>query len=97
MLITEPKFDDSGYPSEETFSNIENWDANDPQGLFAYVQAAWNENGSISQEGQLTVMATGGWSGNEDVIQTLQSTVFWKEYWVSSQRGGLHKFKITLD
>lgn len=39
-------------------------------------------------------MATGGWSGNEDIIGALKNTFFWMRYWYSSVRGGGFTFLI---
>ena len=40
-------------------------------------------------------MATGGWSGNESIISSLQDNImFWSMYWESSHRGGLFIFRI---
>jgi hypothetical protein len=40
-------------------------------------------------------LVTGGWSGNEDVVDSLrQNYVFWSRCWESSHRGGKHVFKL---
>ncbi len=39
---------------------------------------------------------TGGWSGNEEIIDTLHKTFFWSMYWRSSRTGGHYYFKIPL-
>jgi len=36
---------------------------------------------------------TGGWSGNEQIIDVLSQTLFWKMYWRKSEAGGHHYFK----
>lgn len=41
---------------------------------------------------------TGGWSGNEDIIEELHSTnkhMFWLFHWQKSKRGGHYYFKIN--
>jgi hypothetical protein len=37
---------------------------------------------------------TGGWSGNEDIIETLKQTWFWRFNWEGSRRGGHYYFEI---
>jgi hypothetical protein len=38
-------------------------------------------------------LKTGGWSGNEDIINALQqNVVFWTKYWRTSKRGGFYAF-----
>jgi len=37
---------------------------------------------------------TGGWSGNEDVINSLQQNFFWFLFWERSIRGGHYYFEI---
>lgn len=38
-------------------------------------------------------LSTGGWSGNEEIIEALRSTLFWMLYWSEHHRGGHYKFK----
>ncbi|MFC8797308.1 hypothetical protein ACFT2C_06220 [Promicromonospora sp. NPDC057138] len=40
------------------------------------------------------VLATGGWSGNESVISTVQDTMFHLMFWYSSTRGGLYEYRV---
>lgn len=40
-------------------------------------------------------LSTGGWSGNEDIIVSLQQNfLFWSMYWERSVRGGHYRFII---
>lgn len=39
------------------------------------------------------IIITGGWSGNEDIINTLSETMFWMLHWQKSERGGRYTFK----
>lgn len=42
-------------------------------------------------------MATGGWSGNEELISEIDRTFFSFFYWQFSRRGGLHVYHIPAD
>ena len=95
-----PTFDSDGYPTEETLEAIKSWkiDSNKSIGnLLEFVGEAWTytfpvETGGESRDAWLRV-ATGGWSGNEDLIEALQSNyLFWGICWLESRRGGSHKF-----
>ena len=37
---------------------------------------------------------TGGWSGNEEIINVLEGSMFWIFYWEKSIRGGHYWFEI---
>jgi len=38
---------------------------------------------------------TGGWSGNEDIIEALKKSYFWIFYWEKSVKGGHYYFTIS--
>ena len=40
-------------------------------------------------------LVTGGWSGNEDIVDNLKKTMFHSMYWYMSQAGGLHVYRVT--
>ena len=42
-------------------------------------------------------MATGGWSGNEEIVGHLQRSFFWFAYWYQSRRGGGYWFRVPED
>ena len=93
--MTEPTFDSTGYPTEETFDKIKNWNQCDPVGLFEYIKAAWYYPEYIREpEANVIELITGGWSGNEELLQALKSNFAWGLCWQMSQRGGLHRFEI---
>jgi hypothetical protein len=39
-------------------------------------------------------LATGGWSGNEDIIARMDETFFWRKFWYSTVVGGAYTFYI---
>jgi hypothetical protein len=42
----------------------------------------------------IITLYTDGWSGNEDIIDALARSNFWQRWWLRSERGGIHTFKI---
>jgi hypothetical protein len=96
-----PSFDQDGYPTQETLEAIATWPIrsnSDIAELLAFVDAAWHYKPfAIRAEGEDTkryiYCATGGWSGNEEIIGALQQNhLFWAMCWLESQRGGGYKF-----
>jgi len=93
--------DEHGYPIDEALDRIENWNhGNGWFELMQFIQSIWwasdwgfrvEEN-----EGKLTYyLSTGGWSGNESIVQAMQKNYFfWATVWVQSQRGGHYIFEI---
>jgi hypothetical protein len=104
--MTEPTYDNDGYPTRETLDTIRNWgiDSNDDiAALLDFCGKAWTypdlwpaETGRedpILGRREWMVVATGGWSGNEDIIRALQDNrPFWVFCWLESRRGGGYKF-----
>ena len=63
---------EEGYPTDEALLKIENWDANDPLGLWEYIKDYFNDHGRAWVDGEDYKLATGGWSGCESVIQAIE-------------------------
>ena len=94
--MSEPNFDSNGYPTEETCDKIRDWNPCDPVGLFKFLKAAWDHDIGYFREPDANIieLITGGWSGNEELIQAFKSNIAWSLCWQSSHRGGLHRFEI---
>lgn len=95
----------SDYPTEEELGRIRTWadvDASDPHGLFAYVKALWWPDGGgwgwreyTDRDGaRYYHISTGGWSGNEDIIDAMQEALVFVLYHVESHRGGHFLFRV---
>ena len=95
------------YPTEEELAQIRNWDCKQGfQGLTDLIESLWwdPEWGFKLHKGQNTFrkavmkleLHTGGWSGNEDIIDALQDNMFWLLCWNESRRGGHYKFEMPL-
>ncbi len=90
------------YPDKTSLRQIREWDYLNQgvQGLLNLVKENTNHpDFSFSMIGKRVLhfeYHTGGWSGNEDVIDALrQNWLFWSMFWQKSTRGGHHYFKIT--
>lgn len=88
------------YPSDAELRRIRMWDvASDVRGLLEYVEDLWGESyGTFELTGKRVLrlhLVTGGWSGNEWIMDALRCNVtFWSRYWQKSERGGAYTFRI---
>lgn len=90
------------YPTDETLERIRTWKWEETLGCLAYVRSCWKGENlvTVKRFEEITVFrfATGGWSGNEDMILALQTNhVIWSLTWKMSQSGGLHVFYVVED
>jgi len=94
--------DKNGYPDAKSLKEIEKWDIlkQGVQGLLDLVQENTWPDEPLSITGKRVLRFeyhTGGWSGNEDVIDALHRNIlFWPLFWQKSTRGGHYYFKIKL-
>ncbi len=94
--------DSNGYPDDTEIETIRTW-ATDYNALMEYVRELWKyaKEGfwtkTIDDEGDITyVIATGGWSGNESIIEALEENMmFWLMTWQMSRRGGQFTFVVN--
>ncbi len=93
--------DKDNYPDEASLKAIEKWDIlkQGVQGLLDMVEENTNwPDWSISVKGKKILhfeYHTGGWSGNEDVIDALhRNRLFWSLFWKKSEAGGHYFFRI---
>ena len=98
--------DEDGYPTPAALTIIELWSYEDKRGWFEFIKNIWwmpsfgwheveeiNYAGNVVQQYHLS---TGGWSGNESIIQAMQDNknFMWTFTWVQSRRGGHYIFEI---
>lgn len=95
--------DKDGYPDEQDLIKIKEWDLlkQGVDGLLDLVEENTNwADRQIERTGKRViryVYHTGGWSGNEDVIEALRlNFMFWSMYWLKTTRGGHYYFKIKI-
>jgi hypothetical protein len=96
-LIERGWLDGDGYPTDAALGKIKDWPHDGERGwdpLLCFVEDLWRYDHYFWRDGGFTFMATGGWSGNEDLVGALQSNLaFWGMEWRLSRVGGLHAFK----
>lgn len=98
-----PALDNDGYPTESTINAIREWRIDTPKDardLMGFVREAWKYDDyfEVSSDDVNYRIHTGGWSGNEDLIDALRHNyIFWMFYWVSSRRGGHYEFEIRRE
>jgi len=95
------------YPTDDELDIIRNWDFNKKsiQSFLEYIHQLWHWADGPGWHGyDLTGkkvlklgLSTGGWSGNESIIEALQDNfIFWTSYWENSHRGGHYYFRIPM-
>lgn len=86
------------YPSDDELKTISEWDYQDFPALAEYVCGLWHWSDLARLTGKRILqlrLATGGWSGNEDIIRALdKNPMFNLMCWQMSKRGGLHTYRI---
>ncbi|PYS91514.1 MAG: hypothetical protein DMF62_02565 [Acidobacteria bacterium] len=92
------------YPTDLELEHIAKWPAvtvdNGPadwHDFMAEVRALWwAADWGWKRKGNAYWISTGGWSGNESLINAMQENfLFWSMCWDSSRRGGHYKFVIN--
>ncbi|RPI54319.1 MAG: hypothetical protein EHM49_03285 [Deltaproteobacteria bacterium] len=100
--------DRDGYPTDKELKRIEKWDCikGSVMDLLEYIESMWHwpEWGFVKRNGRTQCfrkkcikleLHTGGWSGNESIIWALKANrMFWRLYWIRSDRGGHYYFEI---
>lgn len=90
-----PTFDRNGYPSDETLEAIEKWDFRDWKGFVRFLAESYSVYGRFELKGTMLEMATGGWSGNEDVMSAFaHNWILHSQMWESSHRGGMYRYDL---
>lgn len=88
------------YPTEEKIKEIETLDYKDFHAFMEVIHKEWAFEGwGWKREGEIYYISTGGWSGNEDLIEAMvKNTMFWIMYWQETRRGGHYIFApLNLD
>lgn len=101
--------DDDGYPTEAALQAVKTWDV-PTQGLpelFAFIRDIWHfgDWGWTEYDGRDRItkrdchvysISTGGWSGNESLMDALQDNwMAWAMSFQSMRVGGHYEFRVT--
>ena len=100
--------DSDGYPTDEALDIIREWTFQmSDRDLFEFIKSiwwmpdwGWKECEAIDErtgeKSYCYYISTGGWSGNESIIQAMQENkwMFWHMHWVQSRRGGHYIFEL---
>lgn len=95
-VMRHPTLNSDGYPTEETLARIPEWPPSEgwPQ-LFDFIREAWRNDNLWEQVGETHEVSTGGWSGNEDMIDALQKNrAAWSVCFRSVAPGGHYVFEV---
>lgn len=93
--------DEDGYPEEEELQDIRDAAGFQPEDACALLERVrqlwhWPNYATVTEAGDKLrhEFCTGGWSGNESLIEALQdNTMFWLRWWQLSERGGRYVFE----
>ena len=104
--LSDPEFDEDGYPTEETLERIRTWPFTDFAGCEAAMDFAgrawkykdyWEKNPNFTattypnpREEIQYVFSTGGWSGNESIIGAIEDNQMLQMIGAWSWRRGGH-------
>ncbi len=95
--MIEPTFDSDGYISDESLKVIEEWNhwAN-PKEFMEFIRKCWSyPDRFVECKRDTYYLSTGGWSGNESVIASMEKNfAFWIVCWQQSKKGGHYWFKV---
>jgi hypothetical protein len=96
-----PEINFKGYPTAETLRTIKAWRPGPEDGygpLIEFIRPIFEQYGRITRSGGVVEIATGGWSGCEDVVVALTDNLaFWSKCWLAVERGGVYRFVIDDD
>lgn len=84
------------YPTDKELVAIKRYDIlQGINGLVELIEPHLADYGRCEYDKGKLMLATGGWSGCEDIISALRDNIlFWETCWKQSTRGGLYKFTI---
>lgn len=92
-----------GYPDEDELKELETWDFSKRsiQDFLDFIvdiwwMPSWGWNLKRNSKEVTLECSTGGWSGNESIIDEMEKTHFWY-YNVESRPGGHYKFIIPVE
>ena len=96
--------DQDGYPDEDELQDIRDAAAFEAVNAFDLLEQVrklwhWPSYATVTNDGEnlMHEFCTGGWSGNEDLIEALKDNrMFWMRWWKLSERGGRYVFETPI-
>lgn len=86
------------YPDEDLLNSIKTYDIlkSPTEDFIQLIIQNWYYPDYVKYDGKELELHTGGWSGNESIIESLQENyLFWSLCWEKSTRGGHYWFDIS--
>jgi hypothetical protein len=88
------------YPRDDELKRIAAWPLTDWPGMMEFVHSlwwmpgwGWQEFADPANGNRWWILATGGWSGNESLIEAMQANAIpWMVHWEWTRRGGQYAF-----
>jgi len=85
-----------GYPTDAELERLRTWPMDDARGWLEYARSLWWNQawGWTTLDAEVH---TGGWSGNEEIIATMQAAqhgLLWHQVWRVTRRGGHYVFEV---
>ena len=101
----EKTLDEDGYPTDGALKLIETWHFTYTKEWFEFIESmwhlrlwGWSSEETINDYNEPITryrISTAGWSGNESIIEAMQTNHFlWHDTWVQSRRGGHFIFEL---
>lgn len=90
--------DSDHYPTDAELDELRNWSINrSHMELVEWLEDRWKWPDYIRRTQRRLYIATGGWSGHEELLYELERSpcMFWSAHWELSKRGGLHVFSLS--
>lgn len=99
------------YPDEEDLKLIREWNMEDLEGWIDFVLSLWWMDYGVSWTKRRVkpkglpspdfdyyklTMSTGGWSGNESIIDAMSQNFMWHIIYWSHRRGGHYVFEVPV-
>lgn len=82
------------YPNDEELHRIETWPYNDIDGALQFVKTLWHWPDFVQEYDGVLYLATGGWSGNEEIISAMRKNLGIQSRWICSTTGGAHEYEL---
>ena len=93
----------SDYPDSADIERVKQWTFHEPDSFVKFMEFFrsignyWPSDAPFgwTQNGRIYHVSTGGWSGNEEILEAMQDNLtFWMVCWREHRRGGHYVFTL---